>query len=54
MRKRVFILLTALVMAFGISACGAKEEAAVEEENVATEDTESEPEVDGTAYGYAG
>ena len=54
MRKRVFILMTALVMAFGISACGAKEEAAVEEENVATEDTESEPEVDGTAYGYAG
>ena len=54
MRKRVFILITALVMAFGISACGAKEEAAVEEENVATEDTESEPEVDGTAYGYAG
>jgi hypothetical protein len=46
--------MTALVMAFGISACGAKEEAAVEEENVATEDTESEPEVDGTAYGYAG
>ena len=30
MRKRVFILMTALVMAFGISACGAKEEAAVE------------------------
>ena len=54
MRKRVFILMTALVMAFGISACGTKEEAAVEEENVATEDTESEPEVDGTAYGYAG
>ena len=54
MRKRVFILMTALVMAFGISACGAKEEAAVEEENVAIEDTESEPEVDGTAYGYAG
>ena len=54
MRKRVFILMTALVMAFGISACGTKEEAAVEEENVAIEDTESEPEVDGTAYGYAG
>ena len=54
MRKRVLIFMTALVMVFGISACGAKEEAAVEEENVATEDTESEPEVDGTAYGYAG
>ena len=54
MRKRVFILMTALVMAFGISACGTKEEAAVEEENVAIEDSESEPEVDGTAYGYAG
>ena len=54
MRKSVFILMTALVMAFGISACDAKEEAAVEEENVAIEDTESEPEVDGTAYGYAG
>lgn len=54
MKKRVFILMTALVMAFGISACGTKEEAAVEEENVAIEDSESEPEVDGTAYGYAG
>ena len=54
MRKRVLIFMTALVMVFVISACGAKEEAAVEEENVATEDTESEPEVDGTAYGYAG
>ena len=54
MRKRVLIFMTALVMVFGIGACGAKEEAAVEEENVATEDTESEPEVDGTAYGYAG
>ena len=40
MRKRVFILMTALVMAFGISACG--------------KDSESEPEVDGRAYGYAG
>ena len=54
MRKRGFILMTALDMAFGLSACGTTEEAAVEEENVATEDTESEPEVDGTAYGYAG
>ena len=54
MRKRVFILMTALVMAFGISACGTTEEAAVEEENVTIEDSESEPEVDGTAYGYAG
>ena len=54
MRKRVFILMTALVMAFGISACGTTEEAAVEEENVTIEDSESEPEVDGRAYGYAG
>ena len=57
MRKRAFILFTAFIMAFGISACGKTEEAAVEEPNVTdvtTGDSEEEPEVDGSAYGYAG
>ena len=54
MKKRVLILLTAFAMVFGISACGTTEQAAVEEENVTIEDSESEPEVDGRAYGYAG
>lgn len=52
--KKLIVLFTVLVMLLGISACGSKEEAAVDEPEVTVEDSKAEPEVDGTAYGYGG
>ena len=57
MKKRLLamLLMAALVMSFSLSACGSKEEAPAEEPPAEEEEeTTEEPEVDGSAYGYAG